>query len=131
MDQLVQYGEVKRGRIGVSIQDLTPDLAQAMNTNRTDGAVIARVEPGSAADHAGLKSGDLVVSANGAALRDGTQLRNTIGLSRIGDLVKLVVDRGGSERTVEVKVEAATKGPGIRDDSARALITLDGDANPL
>ena len=107
MDQLVKYGEVKRGRIGVSIQDLTPDLAQAMNTTRTGGAVIARVEPGSAADHAGLKSGDLVVSANGVTVRDGAQLRNTIGLSRIGDEIKLVVDRGGSERPVEVKVEAA------------------------
>jgi len=112
MDQLIQYGEVKRGRIGVSIQDLTPDLAQAMNTNRTNGAVISQVEPGSAADHAGLKSGDLVVSANGMAVRDGAQLRNTIGLSRIGDLVKLVVDRGGSERAVEVKVEAALNASG-------------------
>jgi Do/DeqQ family serine protease len=112
MDQLVQYGEVKRGRIGVSIQDLTPDLAQAMNTNRTSGAVIARVEPGSAAEHAGLKSGDLIVSANGVAMRDGTQLRNTIGLSRIGDEVKLVVDRGGSERAVAVKVEAAVLSSG-------------------
>jgi serine protease DegQ len=107
MDQLVKYGEVKRGRIGVSIQDLTPDLAQAMNTTRTSGAVIARVEPGSAADRAGLKSGDLVVAVNGAAVRDGAQLRNTIGLSRIGDEVKLVVDRGGGEQAVEVKVEAA------------------------
>jgi Do/DeqQ family serine protease len=112
MDQLIQYGEVKRGRIGVSIQDLTPDLAQAMNTTRTNGAVIALVEPGSAADHAGLKSGDLVVSANGTPVRDGSQLRNTIGLSRIGDLVKLVVDRGGSERAVEVKVEAAPTAAG-------------------
>jgi serine protease DegQ len=112
MDQLIQYGEVKRGRIGVSIQDLTPDLAQAMNTTRTKGAVIARVEPGSAADHAGLKSGDLIVSANGVVVRDGTHLRNAIGLSRIGDQVKLVVDRGGSERAVEVKVEAAPTAAG-------------------
>jgi Do/DeqQ family serine protease len=112
MDQLIQYGEVKRGRIGVSIQDLTPDLAQAMNTTRTNGAVIAQVESGSAAEHAGLKSGDLVISANGVPVRDGSQLRNTIGLSRIGDLVKLVVDRGGSERSVEVKVEAAANASG-------------------
>ena len=107
MDQLERYGEIKRGRIGVAIQDLTPDLAQAMNTTRTVGAVIAKVEPGSAADRAGLKSGDLVVAANGAPMRDGAQLRNTIGLSRIGDEVKLAVDRGGTERTVDVRVEAA------------------------
>jgi len=107
MDQLIRYGEVKRGRIGVTIQDLTPDLAEAMKTSRTDGAVIARVEPGSAADHAGIKSGDLVIAANGVAVRSGTQLRNTIGLTRIGDEVKLTVDRSGAERAVEVKVELA------------------------
>jgi Do/DeqQ family serine protease len=107
MDQLVRYGEVKRGRIGVTIQDLTPDIAEAMKTAHTDGAVIARVEPGSAADHAGIKSGDLVVAANGVAVRSGTQLRNAIGLTRIGDEVKLTVDRAGSERAVEVKVELA------------------------
>src|SRR6201981_2770929 len=62
MDQLVRYGEVKRGRIGVASQDLTPELAQAMNTKQTVGAVIARVEAGSAAEQAGLKTGDLVVA---------------------------------------------------------------------
>jgi len=107
MDQLVRYGAVKRGRIGVAIQDLTPDLAQAMNTTRTAGAVISKVEPGSAADRAGLKSGDLIVAANGVAVRDGSQLRNTIGLSRIGDQVKLTVERNGSERAIDVQVEAA------------------------
>ena len=111
MDQLIRYGEVKRGRIGVVIQDLTPDLAQAMNTTHTAGAVIARVDPGSSADHAGLKGGDLVIAANGMPVRDGAQLHNTIGLSRIGDEVQLTVERDGSERTVQVQVEAppATK----------------------
>ena len=114
MDQLERYGEVKRGRIGVTIQDLTPDLAQAMNTTRTTGAVIAKVQPGSAADRAGLKSGDLIVAANGTPIRDGTQLRNTIGLGRIGDDVKLAIDRGGSERTVDVRIEAAAQQPASR-----------------
>src|SRR6202163_4227876 len=85
MEQLVRYGEVKRGRIGVAIQDLTPDLAQAMKTTHSTGAVIARVDPGSPAERAGLHSGDLVVAANGVAVRGGTQLRNMIGLARIGD----------------------------------------------
>jgi S1-C subfamily serine protease len=107
MDQLIRYGEVKRGRIGVTIQDLTPDLAEAMKTTRTAGAVIARVEPGSAADHAGLKGGDLVVGVNGVMVRSGTQLRNAIGLTRIGDEVKLTVERGGAERTLAMRVELA------------------------
>ncbi|HZT89614.1 MAG TPA: Do family serine endopeptidase [Stellaceae bacterium] len=107
MDQLIRYGEVKRGRIGVAIQDLTPDLAQAMNTTHTTGAVIARVEPGSSADKAGLKSGDLVLAVNGTPVRSGTQLRNTIGLSRIGDDVELTVERRGVEHKISVRIQEA------------------------
>ena len=108
MDQLVNYGEVKRGRIGVAIQDLTPDLAQALGTRHTQGAVIARVEPGSAAERAGLRTNDLVVAINGAPMRSGIELRNRVGLSRIGDEVELTVERGGTERNVTVRIEKAT-----------------------
>jgi len=108
MDQLIRYGEVKRGRIGVAIQDLTPDIAQAMNTQHTTGAVIARVEPGSPAERAGLHSGDLVVAVNGVPVSSGTQLRNMIGLSRIGDQVDLTVDRNGAEQKVAVRVAQAS-----------------------
>ena len=107
MDQIVRYGEVKRGRIGVAIQDLTPELAQAMNTNQANGAVIARVESGSPAEQAGLRTGDLVVAVNGTPVRSGTQLRNTIGLARIGDQVTLTVDRRGSEYTIPVRIDPA------------------------
>jgi serine protease DegQ len=108
MDQLLRYGEVKRGRIGVAIQDLTPDLARAMSTQHTTGAVIARVEAGSPAERAGLRSGDLVIAANGVPIRSGTQLRNTIGLSRIGDQVDLTVDRRGAEQRVSVSIAQAS-----------------------
>ena len=108
MDQILRYGEVKRGRIGVAIQDLTPELAQAMNTNQTVGAVIARVETGSPAEQAGLRTGDLVVAVNGTPVHSGTQLRNAIGLSRIGDQVTLTVDRRGSEVSIPVRIEPAT-----------------------
>jgi Do/DeqQ family serine protease len=108
MDQLIRYGEIKRGRIGVAIQDLTPDLAQALGTRYTQGAVIARVEPGSPAERAGLRTNDLVVAINGAPMRSGTELRNRVGLSRIGDEVELTVERGGSERNVTVRIEQVT-----------------------
>ncbi|HTW53398.1 MAG TPA: Do family serine endopeptidase [Stellaceae bacterium] len=119
MDQLIRYGEVKRGRIGVSIQDLTPDLAQAMDTKQTNGAVIAKVEPGSSADHAGLKSGDLVTAADGVMVHSGTQLRDAIGLTRVGDDVSLTIDRNGSERTVAVKVEMAQQSANQSQQSVR------------
>src|SRR5712691_10875107 len=100
MDQILRFGEVKRGRIGVAIQDLTPDLAQSMNTSHTTGAVIARVDTGSPAERAGLHSGDLVVALNGTAVNSRTQLRNLIWLARIGDEVTLTVDRRGAEYSI-------------------------------
>ena len=78
-----------------------------MNTTHTAGAVIARVDPGSPAERAGLHGGDLVVAVNGVPVRGGTQLRNMIGLSRIGDEVQLTLDRRGSERVVAVHVDPA------------------------
>src|SRR6201993_929279 len=108
MDQLIRYGEIKRGRIGVAIQDLTPDLAQALGTKHTQGAVIARVEPGSPAERAGLRTNDLVIAVNGAPMRSGTELRNRVGLSRIGDEVELTIERAGTERNVAVRIERAT-----------------------
>jgi Do/DeqQ family serine protease len=109
MEELIRSGEVKRGRIGVEIQDLTPDIAQAMNTQHTTGAIIRRVEQGSPADRAGLRSGDLVVAVNGTPVRSGTQLRNMIGLSRIGDEVTLTVARrGGGDQALAVRIEQAS-----------------------
>src|SRR5215831_12394297 len=105
MDQLISGGEIKRGRIGVAIQDLTPDIAQALGTTHTQGAVIARVEQGSPAERAGLRTNDLVVAVNGAPIHNGAELKNRVGLSRIGDAVDLTVVRGASERTVAVRID--------------------------
>jgi len=105
MDQLISGGEIKHGHIGVSIQDLTPDIAQALGTSRTQGAVIARVEPGSPAERAGLRSSDLVVAVNGAPIHNGAELKSRVGLSRVGDAVDLTIVRGGAERTVAVRVD--------------------------
>src|SRR6516162_4532945 len=105
MDQLISGGEVKRGQIGVAIQDLTPDIAQALGTTHTQGAVIARVVPGSAAERAGLRTNDLVVAVNGVPIRNGAELKNHVVVARIGDAVDLTVVRGGSERTVAVRID--------------------------
>ncbi len=108
MDQLIRYGEVRRGRIGVEIQDLTPDLAQALGIRETEGAVIARVLPDSPAARAGLAPRDVVVAVNGAPVHSGAELRDRIGLARIGDVVKLTIDRRGVDRVVPVRIEEAT-----------------------
>jgi len=105
MDQLISGGEIKHGHIGVAIQDLTPDLAQALGTNRTQGAVIAKVLPGSPAERAGLRSSDLVVAVNGTPIHNGAELKSRVGLSKVGDSVDLAILRGGAERIVAVRVE--------------------------
>jgi len=104
MDHLVEYGEVRRGRLGVTVQDLTPDLAQAFGIDQTRGAVVAQVEPGSAAERAGLKEGDVVLRVNDRRIRNATELRNAIGLLRVGSEVKLDVVRDNRRRTLTAEV---------------------------
>jgi Do/DeqQ family serine protease len=108
MEQLINHGEIKRGRIGVAIQDLTPDVAQALGTTYRQGAVIAKVVPGSPAERAGLRTSDLVVAVNGTPIHNGAELKNHVVLAKIGDEVDLTVIRGGSERTVAVRIEPET-----------------------
>jgi Do/DeqQ family serine protease len=105
MDQLISGGEIKRGRIGVAIQDLTPDIAQGLGTTYTQGAVIARVVQGSPAERAGLRTNDLVVAVNGVPIHNGAELKNHVVVARIGDAIDLTVVRGGSERTVAVRID--------------------------
>jgi S1-C subfamily serine protease len=95
------------GRIGVSIQDLTPDLAESLHVDQTDGAVIAGVESGSPAAEAGLKSGDVVIAVDKHPVRNASGLRNYVGLLRVGTTVELTVLRGGRRMDVSAKVAPA------------------------
>jgi len=84
MAQLIEHGEVRRGRIGVSIQDLTPDLAEALGIDASFGAVVASVEDGSPAAQAGIQAGDIIVAVDGREISGSADLRNRIGLSPAG-----------------------------------------------
>ena len=119
MDQLLRFGEVRHGRIGVVIQDLTPDLATAMEISPDVGAVIAQVERGSPAERAGLRAGDVVRSVDGAPVHSSAELRNRIGLVEVDRTVSLDVLRDGRRRQVAVKVGAA---PAPRDTDAGEVI---------
>jgi serine protease Do/serine protease DegQ len=100
MNQLVKYGEVKRGVLGVNIQTLTPDIAQSMDLDNTQGALVSQVVEGSAAEKAGLQAGDIVTAINGRPVKDAAGLRNTIGLLSVGDKVDIAVLRDGKPRKV-------------------------------
>ncbi len=106
MDQLIEYGEIQRGRIGVQIQDLTRELAKEFNVDHDGGALIAQVVTDSPAAKAGLRSGDVIISVNRKAVRSGSDLRNFIGLLRVGARVDLKVVRDGVELMIDLKVGA-------------------------
>jgi Do/DeqQ family serine protease len=100
MDQLIKYGQVKRGILGVNIYNVTPDIAKEFGLTESSGALVAGVAPGSAADRAGVKTGDIITSINGAAMRDAGELRNTIGMLRVGDKVEIGLLRDGKPHKV-------------------------------
>jgi len=104
MEQLIEYGEVHRGQLGVLIQDITPELADAFGLDLHQGALVAQVSKGSAAAKAGLRQGDVVVAVDGKAVHSAAALRNAIGLLRVGSTVELKVVRDGRHRTVRVKI---------------------------
>ncbi|MBF0445728.1 MAG: DegQ family serine endoprotease [Magnetococcales bacterium] len=109
MSQLVEYGEVRRGLLGVRAQDLTAELAAAFGLRIREGAVITRAVIGSAADKAGLTAGDIIIQANDRKIHDSADLRNVIGLSRIGERVSLVYIRNGKRKEVTVVVREPTR----------------------
>jgi serine protease DegQ len=104
MTQLVQHGSVRRGHIGVAIQDLSPELARELKSKRADGAAVVDVERGSPAAQAGLERGDVVVAVDGAPVRSATELRNRIGLTLVGSKVALTVERQGQRRNIDITI---------------------------
>lgn len=104
MDQLVKYGKVERGLLGIFLQDLTPDLADALNAHGTKGALVTQVGPNSPAGKAGLQAKDIIVEVNGKAVTSGAQLRNTVGLSRVGSQISLKVLRNGKTFTLSAAI---------------------------
>lgn len=102
--QIIQYGNIERGQLGIQIENLTPNLARAFNIGRQKGAVISGIVPGSPADKAGLKKGDVVTAINGQSVDNSTKLSNSIALLRVGEKVILHIFRKGQEKTIEARI---------------------------
>ncbi|MCG2630505.1 trypsin-like peptidase domain-containing protein [Bradyrhizobium sp. WYCCWR 13023] len=105
MEQIIANGRVERGRIGISLNDLHPSA----NKGVIQGAVIAEVAADSPAERAGLRKGDVVTGADDRPIRTAAQLRNTIGLARVGEDVRLSVLRSGVPLTVSVRIAPASE----------------------
>ena len=106
MEQIIESGEVKRGRIGVAIQNITPDLRDAMDLSTSTGALVSSVSEDSPAEKAGLKEGDIIVGFNGDDILDASDIRNSVGYVRPGQRADITYLRDGRRRTTKIDVEA-------------------------
>ncbi len=103
-DQLVKFGKVKRGQLGISVQDLTPELAKAFSLRVKHGVIISQVAANSPAEKARLRPGDIVLSINGKPIKNSASLRNSLGLLTIGDNAKLQILRNGKQLPVSITI---------------------------
>lgn len=129
MDQLIKYGKVKRGVLGVNIYNVTPDIAKEYGLSESAGALVGGVVPGSSAEHAGVKTGDIITTLNNRPMKDASELRNSIGMLRVGDKVEigllrdgkpvkvmaLIADRGDSETAKAVDIHKGLDGAELID----------------
>jgi serine protease Do len=99
---------VTRARLGVVIQPVTSDIAASLGLRQVAGAIVSQVETGSAADRAGIKQGDVLMSFNGQPVHDINSLRNKVADSQPGSTANVVIQRNGAEKTVSVKLDEAS-----------------------
>ncbi|MEZ5515813.1 MAG: DegQ family serine endoprotease [Steroidobacteraceae bacterium] len=133
IDQLIQYGEVRRGLLGINIYSLTPDLAKSLGLASTQGVLVSQVAESSAADQAGIRPGDVITAINNKPVRTSTDLRNAIGLLRVGERIDVAVLRDGRPRRLTALIPdpdppTATPGNGARPPTGTDAIhpQLDG-----
>jgi len=108
MEELRTNGKVTRAQLGVSVQGVTSDLAESLGLKDVGGALIGSVSPGSAADRAGLKSGDVIQAFNGQAVKDTNTLRNRVADAAPGSTADVLINRDGSTKHVSVKLDEAS-----------------------
>ncbi|TKI08814.1 serine endoprotease DegP [Martelella alba] len=107
--QMIEYGQVRRGEIGIMGTELSSELAKAMNVNAQRGAFVSQVLPKSAAAKAGVKAGDVIVTLNGKQIRSFASFRADIGSMPVGTKVSLGLLRDGKPLTVTVQLEQSTQ----------------------
>ena len=124
MHQLAEHGEMQRGKIGVIIQDLTPDLAVALDLDIERGALVSRVQERSPAEEAGLQPGDVIVAVDGTKVESSRDLRNSVGLVRVGEAIEIDVQR--ERRRIRLNVRVGGEGSDERLGAVDAPPALQG-----
>ncbi|MGH8188142.1 MAG: Do family serine endopeptidase, partial [Steroidobacteraceae bacterium] len=139
MTQLVQFGEVRRGMLGVQLTNqFTPEVAHSLGLDNNRGALVSQVVEGGSADKAGIKAGDVITSINGRAIANAADLRNSIGLLRIGEKVEIgliregksqrvatvVGERNGSDADASAQIHPALEGAALTDAEGNAGVLV-------
>ncbi len=114
--QLLEHGEVRRGQLGVIIRDLTPDLAEGLDLDQAQGALVSEVMEGSHAEKADIRPYDVIVSVDGEAIEGANDLRNRVGLGRVGEEVEIELIRDGER--LKRKVVIGERGVTLADGGA-------------
>lgn len=113
--QLIQFGEIKRGLLGIKGMEMSADIAKAMNIDAQRGAFVSEVLPNSGSAKAGIKSGDVIISMNGKPLSSFAELRSRIATTEPGTKVKLGLLRDGKPLDVEVTLDKSTSSTASAD----------------
>ncbi len=113
VDQLKEFGETRRGWLGVRIQDVTPDVAEALGLEEVMGALVTDVPEGPSKE-AGIEAGDVILSFDGQEVADTRELVRTVGNAAVGKAVRVVVFRDGNTQTLMVTL-------GRREEAERAV----------
>lgn len=121
LDQLARFGEVRRGRLGASSEDITYDLATALGLASTEGAIISSIDPSSPAEKAGIKPRDVVTAFNGRTVRNSADLRNKIGMVPIGESIELGLLRDGRPLTAKAQIAKPLEVPSISEETVPQL----------
>jgi len=105
MDQLIKDGKVRRGMLGINIQNITDDTAEALGLTERTGVLVSNVRQGSAADKAGVKRGDIVTAINGEKIDDSNVLRNKVAGTLPGTEIKLTIVRDGKSQELTATLD--------------------------
>lgn len=109
MEQLLKYGDVKRGMLGIGVQDITPDLVNAFDIKIDKGAAVTQVIPTSPGSEAGIQVGDIIVAVNGTPVKNASDVVNTVGFLRVDSKINIELLRKSQKTTVNVTLSDSEK----------------------
>jgi len=113
LNDLIKQGKVVRPWLGISVQDLTPEMAEQFQVKEKEGVLVAQIHPGTGAEKAGLTSGDIIKAVDDKAIKNVNELIKEIQKKKVGQKVKLSVVRDGKPTTIEVTLSAMPDKPEV------------------